>query len=266
MIDYHIHLERGSYGLPWLEQFLAVGNERGIGQFGIVEHLYLFQEAKGLLFDNDHVKAKQVCRINDYFEFISAVKAAGLPVRCGLEVDYVPEKEELIRQFVKDLPVDFIIGSVHYLGEWGFDLSSDWLQRDKEKVYRQYFSVLLQAAASGIFDILGHCGNIAYHGHHLDSNLEEELFQAFFHDLAGSDIVVEINTGGLYRPAGIVFPQLKYLPLLYQLGLAVTTSSDVHEPFHTGWQINKLAIPALKQAGYQCLQAFHCRQREEIKI
>ncbi len=263
MIDYHIHLERGSYQMAWLQEFIDQGHARGIDEFGIVEHLYLFKESSEIIWQNEHVRETQNKNLADYFSFINQAKRRH-PLKLGLEVDYLTTKEEQIREVVKDLPVDFLIGSVHYLGEWAFDLDSDWQGRNIETVYEQYYSTLLKVAQSGIFDILGHCGNIAYYGYVAQNY--PQLAQAFWHNLAKTDIVVEINTGGLYRPAGVVFPELHWLPLLYELGIQVTLSSDAHDPQHTGWQIIDQAVPALKAAGYRKIATFENRERIMIPI
>ncbi|QOR36579.1 histidinol-phosphatase [Clostridium sp. 'deep sea'] len=266
MIDYHVHLERGPYSAEWLNEFLTVGENLGISQFGIVEHLYMFKEAKGLLFQDEHVKAKQNRVMQDYLSFINTMIQQGKPIKLGFEVDYVINKENLIREFVKDLPVDFLIGSVHYLNDWSFDTNPNWQNRDILEVYQQYFKTLLANVKSGIFDILGHCGNIAYHKHRLSIKQEEKMYSNFIEEASKYDIVFEINSGGLYRPAGVVFPNLKYLSLLKECGIEVTVSSDAHDPKHTGYKLNELIIPKLKEVGYKKLVTFTKRKKQYLEI
>ena len=266
MIDYHVHLERGSYNLKWLNQFLKVGEECGIKEFGIVEHLYMFKEAKGLLYQDDHVKAKQNRNLNSYFNFINQAKELALPVKLGLEVDYVIAKENNIKEFVQDLPVDFLIGSVHYLNGWCFDTNPNWENRDVKEVYELYFKTLLADAKSGIFDILGHCGNIAYHKHRLSAKQEEKLYTKFIEEVSKCNIVLEINSGGLYRPAGVVFPNLKYLNIINECGIEITLSSDAHDPKHTGYRIKELVIPQVKKAGFKKIVTFTSRKKQYIEL
>lgn len=260
MIDYHIHLERGNYTEAWLKEFIDVGHGRGIKEFGIVEHLYLFKEASELLYKNKHVTSMQTRNIADYFKFLTEMKDK-YNLKIGIEVDYVEEFEEEIRDFIKDLPVDFLIGSVHYLGEWAFDLNRDWQGRDINDVYKKYYDTLMKAVDSDMFDIIGHPGNIEYFGYKPSSEVEDDLVRNFYNKLAKTDIVVEINSGGLYRPAGIVFPELKWLKTLNELNIEVTCSSDAHDPIHTGWEIQKKIIPALKESGYNQIVTFEKRNK-----
>ncbi|MFP4457322.1 MAG: histidinol-phosphatase [Clostridia bacterium] len=260
MIDYHIHLERGEYNSDWLEKFIKVGYQRGIEEFGIVEHLYIFKGTESLLYQNDHVKFMQTKNLDEYFSFLEKMKQKH-NIKIGLEIDYVEEFEEKIKEFVKDLPVDFLIGSVHYIDGWAFDLDKDWANRNVREVYNKYYKTLLKAAKSGIFDILGHPGNISYFGHKPNWDFEKPLVESFYQDISNVDIVLEINSGGLYRPAKEVFPKKIWFERLKELEIEVTCSSDAHDPKNVGWVINKEIIPALKSSGFNQLVTFDSRKK-----
>ena len=56
--------------------------------------------------------------------------AAGCPVKLGLEVDYVPGREEETRELLAPYPWDYLLGSLHYIGELGVDgMSLGWSTR-----------------------------------------------------------------------------------------------------------------------------------------
>ncbi len=260
MIDYHIHLERGPYDKEWLERFIKVGKSRGIEEFGIVEHLYIFTQAKDLLYQNDHVKKMQKRNINEYFSFLNKMKET-YNIKIGLEVDYTEEYEHEIKTFVKDLPVDFLIGSVHYLGSWAFDLDKEWKGKDIEVVYKKYYKTLFKAAKSNIFDVLGHSGNIAYFGYKPKREVENELVLEFYEKISKLDIVLEINSGGLYRPAGVVFPEKRWFKKIKGFDIDLTCSSDAHDPKKVGFAIKEDIIPTLKSVGYNQLVTFDRRQK-----
>lgn len=265
MIDYHIHLERGEYKREWLDKFIQVGHQRGIEEFGIVEHLYIFRETEKLLYQNKHVKSMQTRSLNDYFNFLEKMKRE-YNIKIGLEIDYVEEFEDKIKEFVKDLPVDFLIGSVHYLEGWAFDLDKDWSNKNIEEVYENYYNTLLKVAKGGIFDILGHPGNIAYFGHKPKWDFEKKLVKKFYQNLSNIDIVLEINSGGLYRPVKKVFPNVNWFDELKRLEIEVVCSSDAHDPKNVGWVIKEEIIPALKDAGYYRLVTFDNRKKKYKSI
>jgi histidinol phosphatase-like PHP family hydrolase len=72
-------------------------------------------------------------------------------------------------------------------------------RRSVEAVYREYYETLAQAAESGLFDIIGHSGNIAFHGFRPSEAVEQELEEAFLVRAARLPVVIEINSGGLLR-------------------------------------------------------------------
>lgn len=265
MRDYHVHLERGSLTLEWLKRFLDRAAEVGLSEIGITEHLYRFQEARNIIW-TDHVAARSVNRVDDYLALIDQARAAGLPVKFGLEADYVPGKESEIARVLALFPLDYVIGSVHWLGEWGFDLDpASWNGRSVAEVYRQYYNTLSQAAESGLFDIIGHPGNIAYHGFHPEPKLQEELEDGFLGRAAKQPVVLEINSGGLIRPARELFPRPEMARRIAALGLPISTASDAHRPEDVGHAFLQL-YRDLESWGFGEIIAFEGRRRVRCSL
>src|SRR5207253_388621 len=83
-----------------------------------------------------------------------------LTIKLALEVDYLPGFEPFIRDLSSRHPWDYFIGSVHYVSDsWDLDNPaklSEWKKRDPLEVWSTYFDRLAQAAASGLFQIIGH--------------------------------------------------------------------------------------------------------------
>ena len=81
------------------------------------------------------------------------------PLRLGLEVDFVPGAEDRIASLLDGHDFDYVVGSVHFLGDRavdhdGYDI---WeADGDADAVWRRYFETLAEAAGSGLFDILAH--------------------------------------------------------------------------------------------------------------
>src|SRR5215208_7384485 len=93
-----------------VENILAycdVARERGILQMGITEHdRYL---------DDIDLAAFQEAR----------EKSQDVELRLGIEIDFVPGKEERMDRFATALPYDYIIGSVHRVGGQEVDRATD---------------------------------------------------------------------------------------------------------------------------------------------
>ena len=80
-----------------------------------------------------------------------------LPIKLGLEVDFIPGCEDWVRELAAMYPWDFFLGSVHYLGDFPVDRSAkDWESEDVDARWREYFDLWKQAARSRLFDSLAH--------------------------------------------------------------------------------------------------------------
>src|SRR5690606_33873968 len=93
--------------------------------------------------------------LNEYVEAVLAAKAEGLPVKLGLEVDWIPGQAEAIAEMLAPYPWDFVLGSVHFLGNWPVDYSADvgWPDRDVDAVYEEYCRTLAEMARTGLFHV-----------------------------------------------------------------------------------------------------------------
>lgn len=263
--DYHFHLERGPYTREWLECFLATGRSRGVTEFGVTEHGHRFVEGLAVL-DNAWVRSHDLLELREYVEFVQRMAADGLPVRLGLEMDYVPGKEAAIRDLLAQAPFDFAIGSVHWLDGWGFDFvghaecMSEWSRRDKRAVFARYFELVAQAASSGLFDIIGHADLIKIMGLYPETpwhDLAEPAVEA----IAAAGVAVEVNTAGLRKPVGEMYPGEWLLRRFRERGVPATTGSDAHLPEDSGRDFDR-ATHLLRSCGYEEYAVFRGRRRE----
>jgi histidinol-phosphatase (PHP family) len=253
LVDYHLHIERGPYTLEWLQKFIDQGTNRGVLEFGFSEHCYRFKQAAHLSDLAWHI-ARCTVDLDEYVALITAAKASGLPVKLGLEIDYFPEKEQLIREFVNSYPFDFVIGSVHWLGDWGFDLEETlprWQEADIDQVYREYFSTIQQAATSKIFTNLGHLDLVKIFGYRPSEDMRE-LFDEVIKTIAASGCVVEVSTAGLRKKVGEIYPQTQILKLCRQYNVPITLSSDAHEPQQVGENFS-IAVDYITKLGINSL-------------
>ncbi len=234
MLDLHMHLERGTLTVEYLKRFLDRAFDVGISGIGVTPHLYRFNEARNI-FWNDFVASRCVNTLDLYLSLIEQVRAANLPVKFGLEADYIPGREEEIRRVLALFPLDYVIGSVHWLRGWGFDISLEqWDGRSVPAVYSEYYETLAKAAESGLFDIIGHPGNIAYFGHRPCQELQSQLEEAFLQRVARLPVVLEVNSGGLLRGAKELFPRPRMVRRMAEMGIPISTASDAHRPEDVG--------------------------------
>ena len=227
-VDSHVHLQPHGEAPPVtrerIEQYLAVAQERGVEQVAFTEHLFRFEEAYRLLAgwwdaDRDHPQlcaaAAANCRdhvsmsVADYVREIESAKSAGLPVLLGLELDWLSGRAEELRAFLEAYSWDVVLGSVHWIGSWGFDSSSDldragWDQRDVDAVHADYATLLRELASEGLCDVLAHPDLPKLMGHRPKSFTP--LHAAIVEAAQTGGCAIEINSHGYNKPCAEQYP------------------------------------------------------------
>ena len=265
LTDYHVHLETGPYTLDWLKEYLDVAKSRGITDLGFSEHGYRFKQAKQLLF-NPWVAERQTEDLEEYIKLIIQAKEQKLPVKLGIELDYLPGKEKEIEEFLKPYPWDYVIGSVHWLNDWGFDLDQmkdRWSDKKVIDIYTQYFSIVEEMIASKLFDILGHLDVIKVFGHKPDDSEKEKLLMIYdqlVSKLSSSEIAVELSTAGLRKPVNELYPSPDLMKRLVNRRVPLIINSDAHRPADVGADYPQ-GIKYLKDHGVKSIATFIDRKK-----
>ncbi len=282
-VDSHVHLQPHGEAPPMtrerIELYLEVAQANDVERIAITEHLFRFQEAFDLLagwwnedgtdpalarvtqaYWRDHVSG----RVADYARLIEEAKSAGLPVLLGIELDWVPGRAEDLRGFLAPYDWDIVLGSVHWIGAWGFDHLSDplvaagWQRRDADTVFADYAALLLDLAASGLCDVLAHPDLPKLAGHRPTSFTP--LHEAIVEAASQGDCAVEVNSNGYRTPAAEAYPALAVLERASATRLSITLASDAHHPERTGQRFDDLTSLA-GRAGYQEFVSFEARRR-----
>ncbi|MNE57265.1 Histidinol-phosphatase [compost metagenome] len=184
-----------------------------------------------------------------------------IDIRVGLEGDYIEGCEEQIESIVKAYPWDYVIGSVHFLGEWDitdFRQTHGWEGRDIMAVYEQYYDAIGKAAATGFYDYIGHIDVIKRFGYKPEGNVTH-LENAALEAVKRHGLAIELNASGLRTQAAEMFPSRRMLEYAYKLGIPITVGSDAHQPDRLGQYLDQ-ARAVLKEVGYSQLATFNCRK------
>ncbi len=239
--DQHVHMEHGpytptEYPVEWLEQFLEAGHSRHVMGLGIVEHGYRFTESQGLL-PGEWSARRCLYPLRGYTEFLDRVRGR-YPIAVGLEMDYVPGAEEGIRNYLQRYSWDFVLGSVHFLDEFGLDvgeMKDEYVRRDPEDIWSLYYHYSIQAVESGLFQAITHPDLPKIYGFPKPSDsMLIPWYRQFIEALADNHVALEINTAGLRRPVKEIYPHPKLLEEAAKVHLPVTLASDAHEPENVG--------------------------------
>ena len=269
--DFHVHLENGPFSLEWMQKFVEVGKKRNVVEIGFSEHGHRFKESVGLLasegFRGEWTQKEATESIEDYIKAVEEAKKFGFPVKLGIELDYVPEYEKEILKFSKSYPFDFVIGSVHWLGDFGFDhplLKSMWEKSDVNKTYDEYFSVLIMAVKSGIFDFIAHPDVIKVFGYRAAKDMAP-VYEELAKTAKDANICMEVSTAGLRKPVGEIYPSPELMSFFKKYDIPIIINSDAHLPEDVGRDFDK-AMEFVKSFGYNKLCYFDKRIRKTIDI
>jgi histidinol-phosphatase (PHP family) len=259
--DYHMHtpLCRHATGEP--TEYAARALALNLREIGFSDHAPMPRDD----FDNWRMYSNQ---LNDYIARVQKARQVHpeLMIRLGLEVDYLPQQESWIRDLATRHPWDYLIGSVHYISEdWAIDDPSQlskWSQRDPFEVWSIYFNRLAQAAASRLFDIIGHADLPKKFGlrPHQDCT---PLYERFLKAAQAANVAIELNTAGLRKDCREIYPARPLLELAFQLRVPITFGSDAHAAAEVGMDF-PAALELARNVGYRETSHFTARQRLSV--
>ncbi|MFA9392270.1 MAG: histidinol-phosphatase HisJ family protein [Prolixibacteraceae bacterium] len=257
LVDYHMHTTY-SDGKDTYTAYLEVARRKDLAEIGFTDHITL-APVDWCVKEIDYPVLKENLRslCNNYSEDVQ--------VRFGIEVDYFPDKEEELRQLIAYFPVDYVIGSIHFIGDWNFDTDKSYYGKwSNDELYKMYFELVQQAARSGLFDVIGHIDLIKKFQCWPESD-QSHLYEQTLKVIKEADVVLELNTSGLDRPCKEFFPNKKILEMAAKLGIPITLGSDAHHPDQVARHY-ETAIQLLKETGFTKIVRFRNRLRSEIII
>lgn len=256
--DYHMH-STFSDGRAAPEEYITAARAAGLKEIGFSEHITPFMPKQKWNMDP--------AGIDRYVEHILKLKEStrDINIKIGLEVDFFPGREEETRAYLSNIPLDYIIGSVHYQGDVTVDLGPEFYEgKDIDNLYESYFQTVGAAASSRLFDIIAHCDLIRIYGYKPSFD-PEPLYRKLAQTMKKSNVAFELNTNGRNRPIEDFYPDRKYLQIFIEEGVPVCVNSDAHMPARVG-QFFDEAYDSLRDAGCREMAVFDKRRRSLIPI
>jgi histidinol-phosphatase (PHP family) len=268
LTDYHVHLrpdERddaavGAFTAENVERYRRAAQQAGIAELGVSEHVYRFQQALAV-WDHPFWRESATDDIEGYCAFVRDET----DLRLGLEVDFVPGREDRTQKLIDSCGLDYVVGSVHFVG----DLAVDWERFDiwdsahsPEAIWQRYFEMVAAAARSGLFDILAHPDLVKRWGSSRPTPTGDlrRYYEPALDAIAETQIAVEVSTAGLRKPVAEIYPAPAFLAGAVETGAPVALSSDAHLPEQVGFAYDR-AVELLEVAGVHELAVFEARRR-----
>ena len=258
LVDLHNHTPLCNHAKGTLSEYIEAAITQGTKYFGISDHApmdfdpaYRMKFSEMANYEKSILEAKQT-----YHDKINILLA--------YEVDYL--KGHMDERVLK-ADVDYLIGSVHFLGTWGFDnpeFIDEYKNRDIDNIYREYFESIEALAKSNLFDIVGHLDLIKVFGYRSKTDvriLAKEAIKA----IKKAGMVIELSAAGYRKPVKEAYPSDSLLELIAEYDIPITFASDAHHPKQVGFKTKELEAKA-KAFGFNKCATFSKRQREMIKF
>ncbi len=260
--DYHTHTPLCRHAEGWPVDYTRVAVEKGLAEIGFSDHSPMAEP-----FDDWRMLREELPR---YIESVEEARAAfpSIPVRIGLEVDYLPGQEGWIEKLATLGEWDYLIGSVHYIAPgWDVDnpkFLSRFEDRPVSEIWELYGQHYEAAIRTGLFDFMGHPDLPKKFGHRPEGDLRR-FYEPIVTALAETGTAFEINTAGLRKPVGEIYPAPAFLQLAWEAGVPLLINSDAHLPEEVGAGF-EVAAALAREAGYTELVRFEKRRRRIVPL
>ncbi|MFL5895637.1 MAG: histidinol-phosphatase [Thermoleophilaceae bacterium] len=268
LTDYHVHLRPDDtdatperfFTRENAERYREVASERGIAELGVAEHVYRFRQALDV-WDHPFWRTYAVDDLDAYCGFVRDET----DLRLGIEADFIPGREDRIANLLDGRDWDYVVGSVHFVGDRSLDTEefSVWDSSESpDRIWRRYFETVAEAADTGLFDILAHPDLVKVWGRDRpqpDGDLRRFYYQ-LIEAIADVDVSLEVSTAGWRKPVDEIYPAPAFIEMALDAGKPLALSSDAHVPDQLGYRYPD-AVELLESLGVNEVAVYERRAR-----
>ena len=257
-VDLHNHTKLCNHANGEIDEYIKEAILNNTKYFGFSDHAPMDYDPKYRMSFNDMpIYERDVLELKEIYK-------DDIEILLGYEVDYLKNHMD---ERVLNAKVDYLIGSVHFLGEWGFDnpeFIGEYKNRDINEIWQKYFDTIEEMANARLFDIVGHLDLIKVFKFMPQKDICEIAYNALV-AIKQADMAIELNVAGFRKPIKEQYPSIPLLKLAFKLNIPITFGSDAHEPKQISLfseRIEKIA----KDIGYTECAIFRKRERKLIKF
>jgi len=269
--DYHMHLAGDAEPLTadlltvdHVARYWQTARAHGLSEIAMTEHVYRFSVAAGWI---DHPGWRHGCVVDiaAYVSLLREVAAAGLPVRAGIELDWVPDRRDEVAAVAAGHPWDVVLGSYHWLGVHEIDhrANSVWDTAGEAEVWERYVDGWCAAAASGIYDTLAHPDLAKVFGSQPPAR--DRIHRRMVEAAAAAGVCIEVSSAGYRRALGELYPAPDLLAAFRRAGVTVTIGADAHGQADVGRDLDRARVE-LAAAGYRSVTLFRGREPRQVEL
>ena len=267
LFNLHTH-SNFSDGKASAEEVVTEAIKQGLKVLGFSDH-------SPVPFENNFaIKSDE---IGNYISTIKSLKEKyknEIDIICSMEMDFIPGIVKDFRKTKMELGLDYLIGSVHLVGNdteklWFIDGSkvetydeglNNYFNGNIKKGVKAFFYQYNEMIETEEFDIVGHFDKIKMHNRdryfHEEDKWYRDLLMETLTLIKEKSLIMEVNTRGIYKKRSSDFyPSTWVFPIMKEMNIPVVISSDAHKPEELTLCFDE-AEKALKAAGYKETMCF----------
>jgi len=255
-VDLHNHTSLCNHAVGEMHAYVEKAIKSGTKYFGFSDHAPMdFDPKYRMTFEEMRKYEADVLALREKYK-------DKIEILLGYEIDYL--KGHMDKR-VLHVKVDYLIGSVHFIGEWGFDnpeFIGKYQHEDIDEIWQKYFDAIEEMAKSKLFDIVGHFDLIKVFKFMPKKEIRLLAKKALL-AIKEADMVLEINGSGFRKPIGEAYPSVSLLQEAFELGIPITFGSDAHAPEQVS-MFAKEMVQIARDIGYTECAIFRDRKRAFI--
>ncbi len=261
-IDYHLHSLFSEDGENTLEAMCHRAVELDIIEIGFSEHWDVGPHEKNPRFFQPIPWNVELDRLRNKF-------AGKLIIRAGIEIAEPHLYAKPAAEILTTVPFDYVLGSVHFVDKNFIFDETYFRENNADEVYQSYFAELEKMVQISDIDILAHFDIPSRTGKPIfgyDPARYETQVRRILQLVIDRQLALEVNTGGLRKPAQNLMPDPLILGWYSEMGgVKLTIGSDAHAINQVGLNLD-LALAAIQTAGFTHLTKFQQRRPQQIRL
>ncbi|MDD4872035.1 MAG: histidinol-phosphatase HisJ family protein [Kiritimatiellae bacterium] len=259
LTDSHIHTFLCKHATGEIAEYIEAANKNGITEICFTDHV---PAPDG--YDSKH--RMDMDKYPFYHDTIKELRknSRNPYVLFGVEADYYQDCEKILYPWLSEQDFDLVIGSIHYIRDWGFDNPEErsiWDSVDIPNTWREYLELLGKLANTRLYDVIGHLDIPKKFGHKPTDKILKELAKPALDRIASANMAIELNTAGLRKTIGEIYPSLLILQMAHERKIPICFGSDAHQPGEVGYAFDE-ALQLAREAGYTQYVRFSHRKKQ----
>ncbi|WP_195267184.1 histidinol-phosphatase HisJ family protein [Eubacterium sp. 1001713B170207_170306_E7] len=257
LADYHVHTRFSFDSEETIGAIRKMAAARGLDAVCITDHFSVNPKDKSFgLYPYREARA----------EYLSGSAGPGPAVSFGLEIGEGQYRRDTLARFLDQADYDFIIGSVHNIGD--ITIRQTIRQHGADYAFDAYYDEVLGLAEQGDYDVIGHLDLVNRYAwdeqgiYRLDAYADK--IDAVLRAVVRRGI--EVNTSSLRKNCRQFLPNPWIVRRFRELGgEIITLGSDAHSATRVGDGLPEAAA-LLKDCGFEATAAFEKRRPRLMPI